>query len=64
MEREKSVIDGYWNVLGSYDREEWSGIKYHDCAGYNDFIEKTNAWWYSLSPDERVKCFTEAFPIP
>lgn len=53
-------IENWWKHNGCYDREQASGIPY-DGKDASDYLEKTDGWWDSLSPEERRNVYREFF---
>ncbi len=51
-------VEEWWRHNGIFDREQASGIPY--MAGDN-YLQKTDEWWESLSNEAKLEIYNEFF---
>lgn len=51
-------VEDWWRHNGSFDREQASGIPY---MGDDNYLQKTDEWWESLSDKAKMEIYNEYF---
>lgn len=51
-------VEDWWRHNGSYDREQASRIPY---GNDEDYLQRTDDWWESLSDEEKMKIYNNYF---
>lgn len=51
-------VEDWWRHNGSFDREQASGIPYKRDDNY---LQKTDEWWESLSDEAKMEIYNEYF---
>ena len=55
-------IEDWWRHNGLWDREQASGILLENYDGETEiYLEATDEWWESLSPEQKEKVYNEFF---
>jgi hypothetical protein len=57
-----AIIEDWWRHNGVWDREQASGILYENYDGEQGiYLEATDEWWESLSPEQKKQVYEEFF---
>ena len=51
-------VEDWWRHNGSVDREQASGMPY---GGDDDYLQKTDEWWESLSDEAKMQIYNDFF---
>lgn len=55
-------IEDWWRHNGLWDRQQASGILLENYDGETEiYLEATDEWWESLSPEQKEKAYNEFF---
>jgi len=55
-------IEDWWRHNGTWDRQQASGILLENYDGETEiYLEATDEWWESLSPEQKEKVYNEFF---
>ena len=56
------IIEDWWRHNGLLDRQQASGILLENYDGKAEvYLEATDEWWESLSPEQKEKIYNEFF---
>ena len=57
-----TIIESWWRHLGTWDREQASGILLENFDGETAiYLESTDDWWEGLTENERLHTYNEFF---
>jgi len=57
-----TIIESWWRHLGTWDREQASGILLENFDGETEiYLESTDDWWEGLTEKERLHTYNEFF---
>ena len=51
-------VEDWWRHNGSSDREQASGMSY---KGVDNYLQKTDEWWESLSDEAKIQIYNDFF---
>lgn len=51
-------VEDWWRHNGNFDREQASGMPHNNDDNY---LQKTDDWWESLSDEEKMRIYNEFF---
>ena len=59
MSKYNHNIEDWWRHNGCYDRQQASGIPYD--GDDEDYLQKTDDWWDSLTAEDKEDVFNDFF---
>lgn len=62
MAKYNHIIEDWWRHLGTWDRQQASGILVENFDGETDlYLDATDRWWDSLTFEEKEQTYVEFF---